>query len=105
MDFSTASVSVQPWRMLAEGMRRARIALCGGSILAVVAGTIGCALIFAWLCSLIVVADVNDAPPYTRSLLFLSTAICSMRFRKSPAHRRRRRRRRITACYLGSQSP
>lgn len=60
--------------MLAEGGEAGGIALCGGSILAVAAGMIGCALMFAWLCSLIVVADVNDAPPYTRSLLFLSTA-------------------------------
>lgn len=50
------------------------ILLCGGVCLGVVAGMAGCALFFAWICGQIVIADVNDAPSYTRSLLFLSTA-------------------------------
>lgn len=50
------------------------VALCCAGCLAVLVGMAGCALLFAWLCSLIVIADVTDAPPYTRSLLFLSTA-------------------------------
>lgn len=50
------------------------LVLCGVTCIAVCVGMAGCALLFAWLCSIIVITDVNDAPPYTRSFLFLSTA-------------------------------
>ena len=48
--------------------------LFAATCIAVCVGMVGCALLFAWLCSVIVITDVNDAPPYTRSFLFLSTA-------------------------------
>lgn len=55
--------------------RRANgIILCVCACFSIAFGMVGCALFFAYLCSLVVVADVNTAPAYTRSLLFLSTA-------------------------------